>query len=471
MATPVILPKQGNSVETCLIQEWKKTPGDTVEQDEVLLEVETDKAVVEVVAPCSGTLLETFVEVDEDVPVMSTIAAIGEPGEDIADIRPAGEVPPASAEESAGVDPVAAMAEADGHAPPSPAASAPAATASAPAGAPSAATGTGAGSSPRARALAAAHGINVAELDGTGPQGLVIERDVAALSVGRARLSPAAAEALQRGGLVAPERGTGPDGMVLIEDLRQAAATEPISFAAAAPEQGGYEDIKLPNIRRIIAERMRASLSGSAQYTLNASARADALQALRQRFKAGAEALGLPNITIGDMIVFAVSRVLQRFPELNAHFLGEHIRRFTDVNLGVAVDTPRGLMVPVLPQVDRMTLAQISAAFRPLATECQNGSIDPDRLQGGSFTVSNLGALGIESFTPVLNVPEVAILGVGGIQLRPYPDAEDPDAVTFAPTLALSLTCDHQAVDGAPAARFLQALCRALENMDALLAL
>ena len=213
--------------------------------------------------------------------------------------------------------------------------------------------------------------------------------------------------------------------------------------------------IPVKGIRKVIADRMMQSLQSAAQLTLQASVKAASLQAFRKKAKANAEVLGLPNITIGDMINFAVVKTLGRFPELNAHFLGKTIEQHSQVHLGVAVDTDRGLLVPVLRNASSMSLTQLSTAFKPLAKSAQDGSIEGDDLSGSTFTVTNLGNLGIDHFTPVLNVPEVAILGVGGLQVKPVRGANGE--VEFVDTIALSLTIDHQALDGAPAARFLQA--------------
>lgn len=463
MATAVVLPKQGNSVESCIIQSWLKQPGDSVSAGEAICEVETDKAVVEVEAPADGVLLETFANPEDDVPVLSVIAAIGEAGEDISDIRPAGDGSPEAAS-SSDAAPAASDAAAE---------SAPAAAPAAPVA--SAATATGAGSSPRARAAAAsAGGVDVNALAGTGPGGLVIERDVAAAIAGRAKLSPAAKAALEADpSLVVPERGSGPDGLIKAEDLQPAASAPAAAGAAsatAAPAagSGASTEIKVKGIRKVVAERMHQSLSSTAQLTLTARFEATAIQAWRANAKASAEALGLPKITINDIVLFAVSRVLPQFPELNAHWLGDRIVQFADIHLGVAVDTPRGLLVPVLRNTQALSLAGIASAFRPLATATIDGSVAPDDLDGGTFTVTNLGALGIDAFTPVLNVPQVAILGVGAPVLAPKRTANGIDHVDY---VTVSLTIDHQAVDGAPAARFLNALTSALENIDTLLAL
>ena len=457
MATPVILPKQGNSVESVILQSWHKQPGDSVSTGDVLCEVETDKAVMEVEAPADGTLIDIFFAADDEIPVLTTIAAIGEAGEDVSarcvavmrqemkQLRPLMHPPqklPAPPQPQARHRHCCRTilhqprARAAAHAP----------------------------------ARAADHAIDLSTVGGTGPEGRVIERDVQAAAANAPRLSAAAKAALAGGTLQAPARGSGPNGLVLVEDLLPIGAEKPAAApaAVAAPAPGTTTEIPVRGIRKIIAERMMHSLQSTAQLTMSASVKATALQAYRAKCKAQAETLGLPNITVGDMIVFAVSRVLPRFPELNAHFLGDKVVQFSDINIGVAVDTERGLLVPVIKQAQAMTLSQLSAHFKPIAKDCQQGSVNPELLSGGTFTVTNLGALGVDTFTPVLNAPEVAILGVGGLRLLPY--AGKDGGVDHIPSITLSLTIDHQGLDGAPAARFLQALTHALENFDLLLA-
>jgi pyruvate dehydrogenase E2 component (dihydrolipoamide acetyltransferase) len=220
-------------------------------------------------------------------------------------------------------------------------------------------------------------------------------------------------------------------------------------------------------IRKIIAGRMRDSLATTAQLTLYRSFDATSILAFRQRVKAAGEALGLPSITLNDIVLYATARTLKKHPAANAHFLGDRIVQYARVNLGIAMDTPRGLMVPVLAGADTMSLAQISRAVKPLAQAAQAGNVNPDLLRGGTFTVTNLGALGIESFTPVLNAPEVAILGVGGLVWKP---AMKNGKIEHVQAMELSLTIDHQALDGAPGARFLQDLALLLENFELSLA-
>jgi pyruvate dehydrogenase E2 component (dihydrolipoamide acetyltransferase) len=243
----------------------------------------------------------------------------------------------------------------------------------------------------------------------------------------------------------------------------------PPAVPAATPAlTDEVETVPVKGIRKVIAERMLASLQTTAQLTLNASADAKALLAYRQRLKNSAENLELRDITLNDLILFVVSRTLPRHPDLNVLFTNEAISKYKSVHLAFAVDTPRGLIVPVIRQAQTLSLKQMALEARRLAAACLDGTIRPDELTGGTFTVTNLGSLGIESFTPVLNPPQVGILGVGGINLKPV---ELNGQVEFMPHLGLSLTINHQVVDGAPGARFLQALAQGLAQIDLLLAL
>jgi pyruvate dehydrogenase E2 component (dihydrolipoamide acetyltransferase) len=228
-----------------------------------------------------------------------------------------------------------------------------------------------------------------------------------------------------------------------------------------------YTDVKLSNVRRVIAKTMHASLQQMAQLTHHTSFDATQLNALRAQLKAAPEELNLPRITINDLILFAVSRVLPRYPDINAHYLDDHIRQFAHVNLGVAVDTPRGLLVPTVYAADTKSLSTIAKEAKEVIASAQSGSINPDLLTGGTITITNLGTLGIETFTPIINPPQVAILGVGAMVERVR---TVNGQLTAYPAISLSLTYDHRAVDGAPASRFLKDLVTALENLTVLLA-
>ena len=473
MAHVLIMPKQGNTVESCIIVEWKAKEGDTVSVDTPVCEVETDKATVEVPAGAAGTVLKILCQEGDDVPVFQPIMVIGKAGEDYSEALkaatpeaveavPAPQVPaPAPASEAVKApEPV-----------PAPAPVAPAATAvTVPL---PVHTGSGAGwqaVSPRARNLAQAEALPLAGIAGSGPAGRIIEADVKAALAGRPPLTAAAKDALRAGDAVPagiPAQGSGIGGRVTLADIHAGAST-PAAASSAIPVTlavaDEYVDTPIKGIRKVIADRMMGSLATTAQFTLNASANASHLQAFRGRLKEAGEAAGFGKITINDLVLFAVSRVLPSFQYMNGVKLEGVIRNYRNVHLGVAVDTPRGLMVPVIRNANLKSLAQIAAEARQLAEACINGTISPDQLTGSTFTISNLGSTGIESFTPVINAPELAILGVCGIQ--PKPVMVDEDAYDIQPHLGFSLTIDHAAVDGAPAARFLKALCDAVADID-----
>ena len=442
MATPIIMPKQGNTVEECLLSEWRVTVGDAVQEGDIIADIETDKTTGEVAATASGTVLTLFWEEGELVPVFQNICVVGEAGESFAEFTPDSEESP---EEAA---PEAEAADAD--------------EAAAAVAEPAVVATTGkAPLSPRARTFLADHPTNLAGVAGSGPDGRILEKDVAAAYHSGARLSPAAAAKLAAGE-VAPASGSGVTGMVLADDMGKevpVAAPGPV-----IPTAGDVvTEVKLPNIRKIIAKNLMAALHEQAQYTMNAEADVTDLLALRKQIKGAGEALGLANANIGDMVMFAVVKALAKHPELNAEFDGNVIRQHSAVNVGFACDTPRGLMVPVLHGAQAMGLGQMGAAVKSLAKDAIGGTLDPDAMVGGTFTVSNLGAFGVTTFTPVINPPQVGILGVGRTLLHPVRTA---DGVEHRDFMQLSLTLDHRVVDGAPGARFLQTLTAILENFQ-----
>ncbi len=418
MSTPVIMPRQGQSVESCILVEWLAQPGDEIEKGQVLANIETDKAVFELESPESGILLDVFFQAGDDIPVLTTIAAIGDAGEDAGSVQPdqtpgparkeAGE-PPAPTPDAGPVEPAAATA-----AKPESGQSGPIAI------------------SPRARRAAEKAGIDPAALFGSGPRGRILERDV------------------QR---AVAEKTT---------------PTPPTTPSPAPPSDPGMvardpEEIPVRGIRKVVARRMHESLASTAQLTLSRTAEVTSLLAFRVKMKAKAKTLGIPAFTVNDLVSYFALRTLRQHPDLNAHFLGDRIVRYSGVNLGVAVDTDRGLLVPVVRSADEMSLPELSREIRLKAEQCRDGSIRPGDMAGGTITLTNLGALGIESFTPVLNPPEVAILGLGGIHLQP---ARKNGKIEHVDVIHLNLTINHQAVDGAPGARYLKDLGDALAEPE-----
>ena len=440
MATIVVMPQLGNSVESCIIVEWMIAEGDTVAVDQTLASIETDKSTMEVPSTAAGTVLKLLWEEGDEVPVKDPLIIVGEPGEDISGLVPGADAAPADA--------------------------APAEQASAPeqVAAPAFATERATGAvSPRARALAASHGVDASAItEGSGPHGRVIERDVAAAIAA----GPVLTSAARAAGVSATE-GTGIGGRVSVADEGRAAEAAPAAAVAApagADYPGASTSTPLKGVRKVVAKRMMESLTSTAQLTLNTTANAAGILALRKKVKNADESLGLNKITLNDLVCFAVSRTLPKYPVFNAHLQDGVLTEFEQVHLGFACDTPRGLLVPVIRSAQALGLKAFSDEAKRLAGGAIDGTIAPDFLSGGTFTVSNIGSFGIETFTPVINLPQTAILGVGAITPRPVVAADG--TIGVEQRLNLSLTIDHQVIDGADGARFLRDLVAAIENID-----
>lgn len=444
MATIVVMPQLGNSVESCIIVEWMIAEGDTVAVDQTLASIETDKSTMEVPSTAEGTVLKLLWEEGDEVPVKDPLIIVGDPGEDISGLVPGGESASESAEATAAPEQGAAAPEQ-----------------AAPAFATERATGA---VSPRARALAASSGVDASAIaEGSGPHGRVIERDVAAAIAAGPTLTSAA-----RAAGVSATEGSGIGGRVSVADANRAPeANAPAAVSAPAPAAdfpGASTSSPLKGVRKVVAKRMMESLTTTAQLTLNTSANAAGILALRKKVKNADEALGLNKITLNDLVCFAVSRTLPKYPVFNAHLEDGVLTEFEQVHLGFACDTPRGLLVPVIRSAQSLGLKAFSDEAKRLAGAAIDGTLSPDYLGGGTFTVSNIGSFGIETFTPVINLPQTAILGVGAI--TPRPALASDGTIGVQQRLNLSLTIDHQVIDGADGARFLRDLVGAIENID-----
>ncbi len=416
MAQNVLLPQLGISEESAVIGEFYVKAGDTVSIGQPLFSLETGKSVFDVESEYAGTVLALLCNVGDELSIKAPVMAIGQPGEKVADV-PQAKATPAAAQAPDAVNPEAKPArlyKVEG----------------------SPEDDARKLASPRARALAGKAGVDVALAKPTGPEGLIIERDVKKLL----------------------DEGVAPAVQV---PAAQAPAAKIAESPVAAAE---FVDVPLSTIRKTIAKNMMASLASMAQLTHTSSFDASEILAYRAKCKQDPVMSG---VTIGDMVLFAVSRTLLDFPDVNAHFLGDVIRRFSGVHLAVAVDIPGGLVVPVIRDADKKSLLAISNECKELAQKSREGTIAPQALLGGTFTVSNLGNLGVEHFTPIINPPQAAILGVNCAVLRPRRKADG--SVEFYDAIGLSLTYDHRAVDGAPASRFLQALCKNLASFTLLL--
>ncbi len=296
--------------------------------------------------------------------------------------------------------------------------------------------------SPRARRFAEDRGFHPSNVQGSGPGGRVLESDLRDLYFSSPRVSETAkAHALD--GAEAPREGSGAAGMVLASDL-------------------GPPAVRISNIRERIARRMRESLASTAQYTLNSSADAGGLLRLRAKIKQSGTT---PDINLNDLVAFCAVKAVLEMPDVNALFIDGKIYKSAAVHLGFACDTPRGLLVPVVRDAHRLSAGELALGMKQLTEQAVKGTISADDLSGATFTVSNLGNLGIESFTPLINPPQVAILGVDTIQLKPV---RRNGNIEFIDSIGFSLTCDHQVVDGAPGARFLKVLKEKIETVETL---
>lgn len=451
------MPKQGQSVESCIVTEFKKKVGDKVAVGDALFSYETDKASFDEDAKVEGTVLACFFNDNDEIPCLTNVMVIGEPGESFSEYAPSGAgAPAASGAEAASpaAEPVSSVTD-----------PAEVTAATAPDALTNSATGTvvaNAPVSPRARKLAVEKGVNTAQVAGTGPHGRIIERDIIAAQ--GAPKSGLAKAMMADGGLQAPAAGSGVGGMVKGSDLKVWKPTHTENLAGEGEE---FKVEKMSNMRKLIAKSMYNSLQNTAQLTHMLGADARRVQALRKKAKKALEEGKIDaNITINDFVCYAVIKALKKFPRVNSHCLGDAMRIFNVVNLGCAVDTERGLMVPCVKHAEDLNIIGLSKALKKIAEDCKKGSINPDLLsaEGASFTVSNLGGFGVEWFTPVINVPQSAILGVGTIV--PRPKDLGAGVYAFVPYLGLSLTYDHRALDGGEATRFLKQVAVEIENLE-----
>jgi pyruvate dehydrogenase E2 component (dihydrolipoamide acetyltransferase) len=426
MSAPVLMPRQGQSVESCILTEWYKSVGDSVSQGDLLFAYETDKAAFEEEAQTDGILLARFYEEGDEVPVLVNVAVIGAEGESVDEHQPDG-----SASGSVSEKEDRATVET-----------------------------SGAGISPRARKLACEKRVLLEGVSGTGPGGRIIERDIEEEIKNGKRLTPLAMKKAEAEGLSVPCTGTAPFGKISSKELVETPASP------ATVSNGDYTDIPLSNVRKIIAGAMYNSLQNSAQLTHHMGANASGMLQLRKLVKEKMKEGYVYNITLNDMVVYAVIRALKAYPEANAQFIDGKIRQFNKVNMGLAVDTERGLLVPALLNADDLSLPGLSSQLKGMVDSARGGSVSPDLLapEMASFTISNLGNYGVEMFTPVINLPQVAILGVNTIIQRPTTLSDG--SFGFQPFIGLSLTYDHRAIDGGPATQFLAEIKNQIEILS-----
>jgi pyruvate dehydrogenase E2 component (dihydrolipoamide acetyltransferase) len=450
MITEVIMPKLGQTMEEGAIVEWVKKEDDQVKRGDLLFTVESDKAVLEVEATARGFLRQILVPEGQTVPVLTVVALITrEADEDISSYDPV--IAPSTISVTgtkASTDIGAPASDSPGPVPP-------------PAGRIFA--------SPRARRTAQEHAIDLALLTGSGPNGRIVEQDVLDYATmkpeatPRLKATPMALKTADALGVeLAAVAATGPGGRITRADVEATVppiATLPAPVPSAAP---AASSAPMSGLRRIIAERMTASDMATARVTLVTEADATSFVDAREQLKASvSEAWGFAP-GYNDLLAVIVARALREFPYMNARLTDDQaIEQLPYVNLGMAVDTDRGLLVPVIRNADQKGLHAFGIEFRSLVERARVGRSLPDDLSGGTFTITNLGMYDVDAFTPIINLPEAAILGVGRI----LPKAVVHEGQIVARQMwTLSLTFDHRLVDGAPAARFLQRVKQLVES-------
>jgi pyruvate dehydrogenase E2 component (dihydrolipoamide acetyltransferase) len=443
----------GQTVDTVTLVSWYREEGEPVFQGENLFAIETDKAILDIEAPATGTLRRVTAQPGDEVQVLSVIALIAAPDEVLAD-------PALPAGETSRPDTTPAVPQAGAAVP-----------------APVRHEGERIFISPRARRLAEKHGVSLVALQATGPEGAIVERDVCAYleAAPGPAISPVARRIAREAGLdwrTLP--GSGPGGRIMRDDVTLAlgearALGEAHAFGRAqtlgevdAPDQELVEAIPVRGVRAVIAERMLHSATSTAPVTLNAEADATALVELRGQLRQDEV-----EASYNGLLLYVLRRALREYPRLNASIQAETINVWKCVHVGLAVDTDRGLLVPVVRDVTRKGIAQLTAEAQALVQRARTGQCTPEELGGGTFTLTNLGMFGIDSFTPIINLPECAILGVGRIKKKPVMHG---DQVVGRDMVWLSLTFDHRLVDGGPAARFLQRVVQLIERPHLLMA-
>jgi pyruvate dehydrogenase E2 component (dihydrolipoamide acetyltransferase) len=431
-------------MEVGRVVEWLKDDGDTIEEGDLILAIESDKAVNEVEAMEAGILrIPADPQIGVELPVGARLGFIVQPGDpDPFELAPPAislnPAQPATSVEtgvsaSLVTEPTVTAVNANGN-------------------------GTSPAVSPRARRAAEQAGIDWTALSGSGSTGRIRERDVLSAIAARPVIEPTrAAPSVRR---LAEESGV---------DLRSVPAGRPggrITRAdvLSAVRQPAAETVSVGPVRRVIIERMTEAARTVGPVTLTTDADATELVRTRELFRAELADTGVPVPSYNDIIIRLAALALLEHPDLNASLIDGAIVRHEAVHIGLAVDTERGLMVPVVADADRKSIHQIAADTSELIPATQSGTIGTDRLKGSTFTVTNLGMYGIDAFTPIINLPECAILGLGRIQSRAVVVDDDTGDIAARKMMALSLTFDHRVVDGAPAARFLQNVVRKIER-------
>lgn len=435
MATEVLMPKMGLTMTEGTIEEWKKKEGDAVKAGDVLFSVATDKLTNDVECDTDGTLLKILFGEGETVEIKKVIAYIGRPGEAIPDGEGAA-APTAT---------------------PAPEAVAPAA--STPAAAADRAPGEYVPATPYAKKLVKDKGYDLSQISGTGPRGTVVAKDVESFVAGP-KTSPMAAKLAAELGV--DVGGLNVNGRVMKADVLAAAGKTSVAPAAEAPVPGGNDEAprKVSPLRRSIAANMANSWQTSPRVTYTRPVEVTAMKELRAKLKDGLKAKGI-KLTYNHILMMIVARALTEFPDINSSFVDNMLTHHPHVNIGLAVAKGDGLIVPNVKSAETKSLAEIAAETEKLIADTRDGKVQMEDITGGTFTISSLGPYGITSFSPIINQPELGILGV--CDMVDTPVVRDGQIV-IRTMMNLSLTADHRVVDGVMASKFLQRIAGLLEN-------
>ena len=429
MAEKVIMPKQGLQMTEGTIIKWLVEEGGDCKEGQPLFEMETDKLTIEIDAPASGKLLKIVRGEGETVPITETIAIIGQDGEDINNLLNISEHKPVAAEKAAAAQEIPEQEKVPAEA--------------------AFAKGDRVFISPRARMTADNNGVDINEVDGSGPEGFIIERDILGFAKTAPKATPLAKVVAEQSGVeLGAVEGTGARGKITRADVLAKMSS------AAGSRKGTIKPFA--GMRKVISQRMRLSMETAAQTSHTITVDMSEAAKIREAFKSEGV-----KISYNDIVSYVACRALSEYPQMNSELTDEGILVKDYVNLGIAVALDEGLIVPVIKDADLLSLEGLAQATREMANKAKNGGLSPDDYKGGSFTTSNLGMFGLDSFVAIINQPESGILAIGAIKKTPVVEGDD---IVVKPLMSLTLSYDHRIVDGAPAAQFLAAIKKYIEK-------
>ncbi|WP_208590020.1 dihydrolipoamide acetyltransferase family protein [Gracilibacillus suaedae] len=436
MAKEIFMPKLSSTMQVGTLLQWFKEEGDTVEVGEPLFEIMTDKINIEVEAYEEGTLLKRYYGEDDEVPVNYVVGFIGEPSEEVP------EEPPGDAdadgenknEEMKEIDEEAIAVKPNKE---------------------GIETGKKVRSTPAARHLASKNGLELAEIEGSGPNGRVQVADVEVVLQSAPKATPLAKKVAKDQSIdLSNVEGSGPNGKIYRSDLSRDEQSELQATSSA-------KRVKLEGISKVVAQRMQESASTVPHVTINTEIDMSEVIAMRKSLLPIIEKQTGHRVSFTEIIIKAVAHTLQKYPIINASLVGNEIVYHHVINIGLAVAIDNGLVVPVIKNADQKGLAELTTNSKTLTKEARDGQLKPDAMSNGTFTISNLGMYAVDSFNPIINQPESAILGVGRITEKPVGiDGE----IVLRPIMGLSLSFDHRIINGAPAAAFITDLKSMLEQ-------